>query len=73
MKNPEILNSNIVTNDEKALQSGFISSYELKGNQLIVTINEFYNKVNYPVSEYEMYEKIINGAADFNKLVLVLE
>lgn len=73
VKNPEILNFNIVTNDEKALQSGFISSYEMKGNQLIVTVNEFYNKVNYPVSEYEMYEKVINGAADFNKLILVLE
>ncbi|MNE45411.1 hypothetical protein D3C80_1396950 [compost metagenome] len=73
VKNPEILNINIVTNDEKAKQSGFISSYEMKGNQLIVTVNEFYNKVNYPVSEYEMYEKVINGAADFNKLILVLE
>lgn len=73
VKNPEILNTNIVTNDEKPLQSGFVSSYEMKGNQLIVTINEFYNKVKYSVSEYEMYEKVINGAADFNKLVLVLE
>ncbi|AEA44517.1 DUF3857 domain-containing protein [Fluviicola taffensis] len=73
VKNPEVLNFNIVTNDEKALQSGFVSSYEMKGNQLIVTINEFYNKVNYTVSEYEMYEKVINGAADFNKLVIVLE
>lgn len=73
VKNPETLNFNIVTNDEAALQSGFISSYEMKGNQLIVTIREFYNKVDYPVSEYEMYEKVINGAADFNKLVLVLE
>ncbi len=73
VKNPEILNFNIVSNDEKALQSGFVSSYELTGNQLVVTINEFYNKVNYTVAEYEQYEKIINGAADFNKLVLVLE
>lgn len=73
VKNPEILNIHIVTADEKPLQSGFISSYELKGNQLVVTVNEFYNKVYYPVSEYEMYEKVINGAADFNKLVLVLE
>lgn len=73
VKNPEVLNFNIVTNDEPALQSGFISSYEMKGNQLIVTIREFYNKVNYPVSEYELYEKVINGAADFNKLTLVLE
>ncbi len=73
VKNPEVLNFNIVTKDEKALQSGFVSSYEMKGNQLIITVNEFYNKVYYPVSEYEMYEKVINGAADFNKLVLVLE
>ncbi|WP_343747645.1 DUF3857 domain-containing protein [Fluviicola sp.] len=73
VKNPEVLNINIVTNDEPALQSGFVSSYEMKGNQLIVTIREFYNKVNYPVAEYELYEKVINGAADFNKLTLVLE
>lgn len=73
IKNPEILAMNIVTNDPEKEQSGFISTYEIKGNQLIVTIKEFYNKVLYPVSEYALYEKVINGAADFNKLVLVLE
>jgi methionine synthase II (cobalamin-independent) len=52
---------------------GFVSTYELKENQLIVKVREWYNSIIIPVSEYKSYENVINAAADFNKLVIVLE
>ncbi|MCU0333687.1 MAG: DUF3857 domain-containing protein [Chitinophagaceae bacterium] len=52
---------------------GFISSYELKGNKLLVKVHEYYKEIGYPLSEFEAFRKVINAAADFNKIVLVLE
>lgn len=51
---------------------GFTSTYELKGQTLIININEYYNQISYPLSDFEEYKKVINAAADFNKVVLVL-
>lgn len=72
IKNPEILNMNVKSTAEGD-DTQFVSSYEIKGNQLIVTIHEVYSQIHYPVSDYPMYEKVINAAADFNKLVLIIE
>ena len=72
VKNPEEVVFNIKP-DEKNNSAGFISSYEIKGNQLIITIHEYYNQVSYPASEYYIYEKVMNAAADFNKVVLVFD
>jgi hypothetical protein len=71
IKNPDDLNFNVLaTNKEDA---GFISSYKINGNVLTVTVFEYYNKVQFSVAEYLNYEKVINAAADFNKIVLVLD
>ncbi len=70
VKNLEILNMNILSKDKSI---GFQSSYTLNGNELVIKVVEYYNKVYFPVSEYKDYENVINAAADFNKLVLVLE
>lgn len=72
IKNPEILNMNVVSSIEGD-NTKFISTYEIKGNQLIVTIIEVYSRIHYPVKDYLVYEKVMNAAADFNKLVLVIE
>jgi hypothetical protein len=67
--NINALNINVVTADGSA---GFISEYKLEGELLFITIREFYNKVYFSVAEYNGYEKVMNAAADFNKIVLVL-
>lgn len=67
--NINALNINVVTADGSA---GFISEYKLEGEVLSITIREFYNKVYFSVAEYDGYEKVMNAAADFNKIVLVL-
>lgn len=67
--NLNALNINVVTADGSA---GFISEYKLEGEVLSITIREFYTKVYFTVAEYDGYEKVMNAAADFNKIVLVL-
>jgi hypothetical protein len=52
---------------------GFTSSYEVKGNQIIVSVKEWYNTYFFSVEDYPLYEKTMNAAADFNKIVLVLQ
>lgn len=52
---------------------GFVSSYTLEGNILKIKCWEYYNRIYYPVSEYAKFEEVINAAADFNKIKIVLE
>ncbi|WP_299110725.1 DUF3857 domain-containing protein [uncultured Winogradskyella sp.] len=62
---------NVYTKDGKDLLS-FKSSYELNGNTLKITADEYYKTNRIPVEIYEDYRRIINSAADFNKITLVL-
>ncbi len=52
---------------------GFSSDYKIEGNVLKIHVMEQYRKINYPLSEYEIFRKVINASADFNKIVLILE
>ncbi|CAL2086601.1 DUF3857 domain-containing protein [Tenacibaculum sp. 190524A05c] len=51
----------------------FKSSYEQNGNVVTITADEHYRKNIIQVALYEEYRKVINSAADFNKIVLLLE
>ena len=51
----------------------FNSDYTITGNKLTVTITEEYKRLHYTVYEYAAYRKVVNAAADFNKVSLVLE
>jgi hypothetical protein len=51
----------------------FLSDYELKDNTLTIIANEYYKMNIIEASEYEEYRKVINSAADFNKVTLILE
>ncbi len=50
----------------------FKSWYELNGKELIVYNEEDYEQIEYPKEDYEEFKKVINAAADFNKITLVL-
>jgi hypothetical protein len=52
---------------------GFVSEYALRGSKLSVSVHEYYAKTSYPLQQFEDFRKVINAAADFNKLTLVLE
>lgn len=51
----------------------FKSSFKLIDNELKIIANEHYRKNRVNVSQYEEYRKVINSAADFNKIVLLIE
>lgn len=74
VKNPGDLNFNITDKAESGRETmGFISSYEMKGNEMKIKVHEFYTVTDYPVSMFSAFTKVINASADFNKVVLVLE
>lgn len=50
----------------------FKSNYSIENGLLKVTINEFYNQNIIQVPIYEDYRKVINSAANFNKVILVM-
>lgn len=50
--------------------AGWNSDFKIEGNQLIITITEFYNAIEYEVEEIPAYRSVINRAADFNKGVI---
>jgi hypothetical protein len=59
--------------DNNVTTMGFVTSYEQKGNIVTIVVREEYRNINYPISQYEQFKKVINAAADFNKVVLILE
>jgi hypothetical protein len=63
---------NSFAKNDKELFS-FKSSYQLEGNTLTVTADEHYRENIVTVPMYEEYRTVINSAADFNKIVLLLE
>lgn len=62
---------NIYDEKGKTLLS-FKSFYQLEDNILKITADEYYNINRIPVKIYEDYRRVINSAADFNKITLVL-
>lgn len=71
--NPEATKLNVEHKDDKGKATcAFISDYKLEDNKLTVNITEYYEQLHYPASEYEPFRKVINAAADFNKVTLLL-
>jgi hypothetical protein len=52
---------------------GFVSDYVVKDNLLTININEYYNVIQLPKEQFENFRKVINAAADFNKVNIVFE
>lgn len=73
VKNLNDLNINILHKDGDEQTMGFKSSYTQTGRNITINIVEDYRKIQYPLSQFEDFKKVINAAADFNKVVLVLE
>jgi hypothetical protein len=73
IRNPEALNLDITYKDQDQTPFLFKSSYSLQGDQLEVRIEECYKEIYAPIERYEDFRKVVNAAADFNKITLVLE
>lgn len=53
-------------------EAAFISKYTKKGDEILVENTEFYNIINYPLNKFDEYKAVINAAADFNKIVIIV-
>lgn len=73
VKNLNDLNINQDYQDNNELTMNFTSTYKMNGAMLEVHVLEQYLKTYYPIEQYDPFKKIVNAAADFNKVVLVLE
>ena len=73
IKNPEIINMNHVLTKDGKVVADFVSNYKIEGNKLVITNTENYDFEILPVSDYPKYREIINAAADFHKMNLIIE
>lgn len=73
IQNPEdlIINKEVFEGDK--LIFNFKSSYTLDKGDLEIIVDEFYDQLTYPAEKFEAFRDVINAAADWNKIVLVLE
>jgi len=51
----------------------FRSSYTQQGQTVVVTITENYRQLRWPKADFEAFRAVVNAAANFNKVVLVLD
>jgi hypothetical protein len=72
VKNLEKFNMNFKTNIDGKDQAVFISSYNATKNEINIENTEFYKIMNYPLEKFDQYKAVINAAADFNKIVIIL-
>jgi len=73
VNNLDKLNMNVVANYQGKETCKFVSKYTLKDSKLAVNVFETYNDSYVSKVVYEDYKKVINAAADFNKIVIILE
>jgi hypothetical protein len=53
-------------------EAQFVSKYSQKGDEITVENTEFYKIINYPLAKFDEYKAVINAAADFNKIVIIV-
>ncbi len=71
--NLEALNMDVYCGKPDQRTAEFRSSYTLEGNKVKVAISENYRQIVFPKEEFNDFRKVINAAADFNKIVLYME
>ena len=73
ISNPDDLNMNFQVEEDGKVIYQFVSNYKIESDYLTVDVNEFYDKIYYPKEKFEEYRQVINAAADFNKINLILQ
>jgi hypothetical protein len=70
--NLDALKFNVQYQEGDRVPFAFVSNYSLDGSQVTIRIEEYYKELFAPLSRYEDFRKVVNAAADFNKVTLVL-
>jgi hypothetical protein len=63
---------NFVCKEGETILCKFISDGKMEGDEYVITIEETYNTPIVKLANFESFRKVINAAADFNKVVLVV-
>ncbi|MGZ3885731.1 MAG: hypothetical protein ACXVDL_15910, partial [Bacteroidia bacterium] len=69
----EKLNMNVEMKKDNNVVAFFRSDCAVEGDKLTVTVEESYKKTFYDVEDFEGFRKVVNAAADFNKVTLLLK
>jgi hypothetical protein len=72
IKNLDKFVMNFKTDLNGKAEAGFTSNYVQNKNEVTIENTEFYNIINYPLSSFDQYKAVINAAADFNKIVVIV-
>ena len=72
VKNLEKFNMSHKTDINGKTEATFVSNYKTQGDEILIENTEYYNIINYPLEHFDSYKAVINAAADFNKIVIVL-
>lgn len=72
VKNLEKFAMDFKTQINGKTEAAFISKYSKTGDEILVENSEYYHIMNYPLEKFEDYKAVINAAADFNKIVIVV-
>lgn len=71
--NTDALNMEVLAkNTDGEVTAGFVSTYRMEGDVLVVEIEEYYKTLTFAPEDFEGYQNVINAAADFNQITLVL-
>ena len=72
VKNLEKFNMDFKTSINGKVEAVFISKYNSTKNEITIENTEYYKIMNYPLEKFDEYKAVINAAADFNKIVIIL-
>jgi len=71
--NPEVTDMTISDQTDGNPEFGFVSTHTYSGSTYTVDIDEYYREIFIEPSEFNGFRNVVNAAANFNKVVLILE
>ena len=72
LSNPEVIKMKKELQINGNVEAFFYSDYDISGNKLVITCTEGYKKAGFAPSLIKEYTDVVNAAADFNKITLIL-
>jgi hypothetical protein len=68
-----IVINNVFKNEKGEDSYGFVSNYTIENQEIKIVCKEYYDIVTLPKKEIDTFRKVINSAADFNKIKIIFE
>jgi hypothetical protein len=73
ISNPAAADFEVIVHEDGENIHGFVSSHTYNDSEYVITIDEYYKNIFVDAENFEEFRQVINAAADFNKVVLVME